>query len=87
MREAEDDPSTLAQDLGAGQQDVRDCGEGQVHQGVDREQRIAALESKLAAEDNRRVSAIDTIDQILVRVDELESDVTSIGTSNGSEER
>lgn len=42
---------------------------------VDRERRIGALESKLASEGKRRVSAIESVDKILKRLDQLESDV------------
>ena len=48
---------------------------------VERERRIAALESNLAAEGERRVSAVDQLDRILKRLDELEADVAEVGTS------
>jgi len=51
---------------------------------IDRERRIAALESKLASEGERRVSAIESVDQILERLDQLESDVVEGAAPSGS---
>ena len=51
---------------------------------VDREQRIAALETKLASEGKRRVAAIDSIDGIVKRLDDFESEVVAIAVPNGS---
>lgn len=46
---------------------------------VERERRISGLESKLVVEGERRVSAVESLDRILKRLEELESDVASVG--------
>ena len=51
---------------------------------VERERRIAGLEAKLAAEGERRVSAVDRLDRILTRLQEFESVVVGVGASAGS---
>jgi hypothetical protein len=44
---------------------------------VEREQRIAALEAQLDRERVRRASAIDGVDRVLARLEELHSNVTT----------
>jgi predicted nucleic acid-binding Zn-ribbon protein len=51
---------------------------------VDREQRIAALEAKLSAERERCANALEAVDQVISKLDQLESEVVEIGASPGS---
>ena len=51
---------------------------------IEREQRIAALESKLGSEGKRRVSAIESVDRILERLEQLESNVVEVAAPPGS---
>jgi len=51
---------------------------------VERERRIATLESKLVAESKRRGVALESVDQILQRLQELESEVIGVSASSGS---
>ena len=46
---------------------------------VDREQRIASLESALASEGKRRASAAESVDHIMKRLDQLELEFVAIG--------
>ena len=47
---------------------------------VDREHRIGILEARLEAESKRRASAVDGVDRILARLEELESDLEGAST-------
>ncbi len=51
---------------------------------IEREHRITVLESKLAAEDQRRATAVDSVDRILARLEALESGVQEVSQSPGS---
>lgn len=51
---------------------------------VERERRIGVLESKLALESERRGVALESVDQILERLQELESEVVGASVSSGS---
>ncbi|MEE8165427.1 MAG: hypothetical protein V3T64_07660 [Myxococcota bacterium] len=50
---------------------------------IDREHRIAVLESKLAAEDQRRASAVESVDRILVRLEALEVGIQAVSAPPG----
>ena len=50
---------------------------------IDREHRIAVLESKLAAEDQRRASAVESVDRILVRLEALEVGIQEVSAPPG----
>ena len=50
---------------------------------IDREHRIAGLESKLAAEDQRRASAVESVDRILVRLEALEVGIQEVSAPTG----
>ena len=47
---------------------------------VDREHRIAKLESQLAAEQSKRMTAIEGVDKILNRLEQLRTSVTTNAT-------
>ncbi|MBW1883462.1 MAG: hypothetical protein JRJ58_08045 [Deltaproteobacteria bacterium] len=51
---------------------------------IDREHRIAGLESKLVAEDQRRATAVESVDRILVRLEALEVGVQTVSAPSGS---
>lgn len=51
---------------------------------VEREQRIAALEARLASAGDQRSSAVDSVDRILKRVDQIERFVAEVSPSSGS---
>ena len=44
---------------------------------VDREHRISVLESRLATEERKRVSAVESVDKILNRFEQLRTTVTA----------
>ena len=48
---------------------------------VDRERRIATLESQLESERSRRLTAIDGVNRILGRLERLQADVAAVGGS------
>ena len=50
---------------------------------IDREHRIGMLESKLAAEDQRRASAIESVDRILSRLEALEVGIQEVNAPPG----
>jgi hypothetical protein len=51
---------------------------------IDREHRIAVLESKLVAEDQRRATAIESVDRILARLEALEVGIQEVSAPPGS---
>jgi chromosome segregation ATPase len=51
---------------------------------IDREHRIAVLESKLGAEDQRRATAIESVDRILARLEALEVGIQEVSAPPGS---
>ena len=53
---------------------------------IDRERRIATLESNLASEGERRVSAVEGVDRILKRLETIELEVVGAGAPAGSGE-
>ncbi len=51
---------------------------------IDREHRIAVLESKLVAEDQRRATAVESVDRILARLEALEVGIQEVSARPGS---
>ena len=48
---------------------------------VDREQRISALESRLERESTRRVTAVEGVDKMLSRLEQLQASISSVSES------
>ena len=50
---------------------------------IDREHRITVLETKLAAEAQRRGSAVESVDRILARLEKLEAGIQEVSAASG----
>ena len=51
---------------------------------IEREHRVTVLESKLAAADQRRASALESVDRILARLEVLEVGIQDVSAAPGS---